>query len=301
MPGVKLGFQFSIVPVSIMEDERVDKVALLVYLALVRFASKDGTCYPSLATIAKVSRCAKSTVQVGIDSLVSLGYLSKASRVAEDGALESNVYTILAPTPIPATGIAPTDERYTPIPAIGRELDLSEPDTIHTSPVPEETPTASPRHEVPGLEYPKILLREWNALGSKAYQPANEIQWLTVTMPKALPMLRGVHSDAVLGAIRNYATIIFAPPGRYYWDSRLSFDTWVARHLEKFLPENFKAADFESRARATTNRSEPVRPPLLETYEPIPEENLRPPTEAELEEVAALVGDGRPRAAKRPA
>ena len=92
---VERGYSFTQLSDSVIDDERVDKNTLLVYMALSRFADRKRICWPSYNTLAKKARVARSTVQAGIAKLVELGYLAKQNR-SIPGKREnaSNHYTI---------------------------------------------------------------------------------------------------------------------------------------------------------------------------------------------------------------
>lgn len=156
------------------------------------------------------------------------------------------------------------------------------------------TPRASEAHTdpvvaVPGSEYPKILFAAWSNLGEKVYQPPNEIHFLNAAYPKSRPRFHGIHSSDVLQAIANFGEILAAPSGKYFWNQRVTFEIFMERHLERFLPANYKPDDFLLRDGRGYKREDPPRQGIVSTYEPIPEENLRQPTEAEKAEVERMM------------
>ncbi len=67
---------------------------IAVYLCLVRHANNDGTCYPSLNTIAKKCGICRNTVIRIIDKLVDLGLIVREKRDGQKGRT-SNLYTIV--------------------------------------------------------------------------------------------------------------------------------------------------------------------------------------------------------------
>jgi hypothetical protein len=296
---VRREYSFFIVPANIVDDERVSLKGLLVYTALARRADQDGEAYPSIPAIAKAARLGTTATKEGIAELEECGYLTKTLRVREDGAQTSSLYTLVAPR---GGGVArqvgpqsPGDSppsRQASTKKIHLEEDPSEEEkNSHTPPAsdPEPNPEPAPVVEVPGSEYPRALLAAWAKLGEKAYQPPNEIHFLSSTYPKSRPRFAGIHSRDVIQAIANFGEILAAPPGRYFWNQRVSFELFMDRHLERFLPANFKPDDFLKREDKSPRRWEPERAPLVETYEPIPEENLRPATEEEQAEVARMM------------
>ena len=90
---IERNLAFTMLADEIIDDERVGKHELLVYLAICRFVpGKVRTAFPSLATLATKSRLSKSTVQSAITELTKLGYLSKESRQRDNGSASSNLY-----------------------------------------------------------------------------------------------------------------------------------------------------------------------------------------------------------------
>jgi hypothetical protein len=174
---------------------------------------------------------------------------------------------------------------------VEEEVELEEEKNSHTPRENETEPSPDPvpLDTLPGSEYSKALYLAWSKLEDKVYQPPNEIHWLNSTFPKSRPHFRGIHSSDVLQAIANFGEILTAPPGKYFWNQRVSFEAWSERHLSRFLPANFKPDDYLVRESKAPRREEPYRQPLVSTYEPIPEENFRPPTEEEQAEVARMM------------
>ena len=70
---------------------------IAVYLCLIRHSNNDGTCYPSLNTIAKKCGICRNTVIRTIDKLVELGLIVREKREGSDGqkGRTSNLYTIV--------------------------------------------------------------------------------------------------------------------------------------------------------------------------------------------------------------
>jgi hypothetical protein len=90
---------FTIVGNAIIEDERITKHALLVYMILCKHADRNGeNCFPSLTTIAKEARAGKSSAIDAIKELIQYGYLTKTRRKdpKNEKRYTSNIYTITA-------------------------------------------------------------------------------------------------------------------------------------------------------------------------------------------------------------
>ncbi len=67
---------------------------LAVYSCLLKYCGEDMTCYPSHRTIGKDCCMNVSTVQKAIKGLVNKGLVKKKACYHEDGARESNLYTL---------------------------------------------------------------------------------------------------------------------------------------------------------------------------------------------------------------
>jgi len=93
---VRREFSFFITPAALIDDERVSLKGILVYTALARRADQGGESYPSIASIAAAARLGPTATKEGIAELERLGYLRKTSRVKEDGAQTSSLYTLIA-------------------------------------------------------------------------------------------------------------------------------------------------------------------------------------------------------------
>ncbi len=86
---------FTLIETIILEDQALGPVDILVYLALAKHADGEGTCWPSMATIAKLARCARETVARSLKHLEARGYLKRTARFRPDGGVTSNVYQLM--------------------------------------------------------------------------------------------------------------------------------------------------------------------------------------------------------------
>ena len=68
--------------------------ARTVYMYLKDRINKDGTCWPSIRTIAQDLHLSRATVQRALNDLCAAGYLSKENRWRENGGCTSNLYRI---------------------------------------------------------------------------------------------------------------------------------------------------------------------------------------------------------------
>ena len=67
---------FVLLPYSVLDDLRLSKSDIQVYIALARYADNETRlCYPSMATIAKVSRLRRPTICKSLINLESYGYI----------------------------------------------------------------------------------------------------------------------------------------------------------------------------------------------------------------------------------
>ena len=86
---------FTLIENLIIEDQALGPVDILVYLALAKHADGEGTCWPSMTTIAKIARVCRSKVFVAIKHLEACGYLKRIARFRPDGGVTSNVYQLM--------------------------------------------------------------------------------------------------------------------------------------------------------------------------------------------------------------
>ena len=79
---------------SSLYAENVPHRAVVVYRYLKDRANKDGTCYPSIGTIANDLKLSRRTVQRAITDLEKAGYLQKEQRWRENGGKSSLLFTV---------------------------------------------------------------------------------------------------------------------------------------------------------------------------------------------------------------
>ncbi len=102
---------FTLIENIILEDQTLSRVDILVYLAIAKHADGEGTCWPSMATIGKLARCARETVARSLTRLESRGYLKRSARFRPDGGVTSNVYQLM---PLEAHKYPPVAQEDTP-------------------------------------------------------------------------------------------------------------------------------------------------------------------------------------------
>jgi len=86
---------FTLIENVVLEDLELGPVDILVYIALAKHADGEGTCWPSMATIGRLARCARETVARSITHLEARGYLKRTARFRPDGGVTSNVYKLM--------------------------------------------------------------------------------------------------------------------------------------------------------------------------------------------------------------
>ena len=102
---------FTLIENIILEDRQLGPVDILVYIALAKHADSGGTCWPSMATIARVARVCRSKAFQAIKHLEALGYLKRTARFRADGGVTSNAYQLLG---IEAKRYPPAAQKDTP-------------------------------------------------------------------------------------------------------------------------------------------------------------------------------------------
>lgn len=84
--------QFAAVPHALLDDERISRCDLLVYLALSRFANKERECFPSIRRLAAAARYSTASVQGALERLRRFGYIERQRRFVSGGRRAANLY-----------------------------------------------------------------------------------------------------------------------------------------------------------------------------------------------------------------
>jgi len=79
---------------NIYADAELPSRAVTVYLYLQDRANKEGTCYPSIKTIAGDTKLSVSTVKRGIADLAAHGDIKTEQRWRENGGRSSKLYIL---------------------------------------------------------------------------------------------------------------------------------------------------------------------------------------------------------------
>jgi hypothetical protein len=173
---------FTLIENIILEDQELGPVDILVYLALAKHSDGEGTCWPSMATIAKVARVCRTKAFQAIKHLEARGYLKRTPRFRPDGGVTSNAYQLM---PLEA-------RRYSPV------------SQDHTPPLPQQHP---PVHQV-NTNYTHLELDPSKERAEKATRPEKPHQ--TATKPSKEHAL--VSLSPLLERIRQEAQARGAPP-----------------------------------------------------------------------------------------
>lgn len=111
-----LGFHFTMIPDSLIDDETLSAYDKAVFLAIARHASKEGIAFPSISTIAKKAGCSETSVKASLSELNAHGYIEKAKRQGKAGNF--NVYTLIDPAlnsrPATVQTVAPRLSKQSP-------------------------------------------------------------------------------------------------------------------------------------------------------------------------------------------
>jgi len=130
--SLRLGYHFTVVPDSVIDDPRLGPYSKLTYLILARFANRSSEAFPSITTIAKKGNVSGTTVKGALRELHDLGFIAKEPRRKEETqAQTSNLYTLQAPSVTPQAQCAPPLDatRLPPQAQCVYEVDTLEEDT----------------------------------------------------------------------------------------------------------------------------------------------------------------------------
>ena len=102
-------FHYTILSDAVIDDERVGKNELLVYMVLCRYSGKERTAFPGIRLLAQKARLSPNTAQAALNNLVTLGYLKIEKRTRGDTqAKTSHLYTLVEVCQFPG-GVSATD------------------------------------------------------------------------------------------------------------------------------------------------------------------------------------------------
>ena len=93
--GKRNSGRFSIVPALGVEDRRLSAPAFRVLAALGTYSDKDGWCWPSMSTLARMLNCTRQAVQQHIRELAKLSYIEVQPQLRENRGNTANRYRLL--------------------------------------------------------------------------------------------------------------------------------------------------------------------------------------------------------------
>lgn len=157
---------------------------IAVYTALCRMANANGTCWPSLNTLASTIGISRSTVIRSLEKLESLGLISISHRNGSDGSQDTNIYTILAVggSVSQKPGWCPTDTTL-----------VSDVDSNNTNrTIPNEQYNVNGRSTIDGADpAPAVSFKDWIDM-IKGYKDSRGRHSPNVALAKMCVALYGV-------------------------------------------------------------------------------------------------------------
>ena len=186
MDYIKSDVYFSIVPEWVI-DAPISAQAVRVYAVLCRYADKDdGTCFPSIRTLAERIHVSESTIKRAIKELKSIGAIKSQKRFDKaTGEQTSNLYTVMR----------------------SKELIYDLPNVIDdTSPSSSETHKLESNNHSHSLEENlEDRKKLWNALvDAIGYQPSTQVE--RAGWNKCIKQLReaGAKADEIPSRVSQY-------------------------------------------------------------------------------------------------
>ena len=189
MDYIKSDVYFSIVPEWVI-DAPISAQAVRVYAVLCRYADKDdGTCFPSIKTLAERIHVSESTIKRALKELKAIGAIKSQKRFDKaTGEQTSNLYTVMR----------------------SKELIYDLPNVIDdTSPSSSETYKLESNNQSHSLENNlEDRKRLWSALvDAIGYQPTTQVE--RAGWNKCIKQLReaGAKADEIPSRVSQYKTL----------------------------------------------------------------------------------------------
>ena len=186
MDYIKSDVYFSIVPEWVI-DAPISAQAVRVYAVLCRYADKDdGTCFPSIRTLAERIHVSESTIKRAIKELKAIGAIKSQKRFDKaTGEQTSNLYTVMR----------------------SKELIYDLPNVID-----DTSPSSSETHKLESINHSHSLEENlenrkklWNALvDALGYQPSTQVE--RAGWNKCIKELReaGAKADEIPSRVSQY-------------------------------------------------------------------------------------------------
>jgi hypothetical protein len=99
--------RFSVIPARAISDPELSDGAIRTLAVLGMFTDRNGWCYPSYATLAKIRGISKSAIAKHITELSERGYLNVHHRFDENGARRSNLLQVRFDFPYEQSPVQP--------------------------------------------------------------------------------------------------------------------------------------------------------------------------------------------------
>lgn len=205
---------YTIVPNAVVSEPTLSTGAFRVYALFLFYAREDDRIWPGQEGLAKVSGMGERTVRTAIRELEDVGLL----RTVRRGLGKTNVYLLLVPR-----GSAESADPEPPIRPIPPH---KEEDAVEEGDQSLSIVTAWKTNSPP-------LIAHRDALFAAAK-----------TKTKIRAALRVYPADVVAEAIRLYATVLAGD--EYRWSYSWTLPEFLARGLDKFVPEANPLSNFRS-------------------------------------------------------
>jgi hypothetical protein len=132
--------RFAVIPIRVLDDERLNITHLRVLMALSSHSDKHGWSYPGSRKLAEMVRLTPGRVRTCIGELRSFGLLEVSARYRDDGSQTTNFYRVVMDG-----AFEPVAAGQQPIPG------LQPPHAADTPPHAAQTPPVCPGADAPRL------------------------------------------------------------------------------------------------------------------------------------------------------
>jgi|GEM_PF-2228110 len=265
---------YGIAPKSILRTPELSKHEKLIWLYLSSFSGRGKSCFPSINRMSKELRISKKSSIHALKNLEEIGYI-KIQRT--NGG--PNTYTLLLSKepPLPLHGISatraniesaaelpvsiqlpvvqgppPGSRMDTGVVAGGNPINISNKNTKKNS--------VCHHGRVGLLSYVPILVY-WNNNGN--LQAHKETTFMRKFQKRHMNIVDEYGLDTVCRAIDLYASVV-SNPDEYFFNYQWQLWDFIARGLEKFIPEADPLNNYRRSRRRIDRESEPELSPEIE-------------------------------------
>lgn len=218
---------FTMIPNAILLSAALSTSAFRVYALLLYYAREKAECWPGQEGLAERSGIGERTIRTAIRELEAAELL----RTVRRGLGLTNLYLLLRPR----SGSADTADPLRPdppIPPYSKKKKLEVEERVALALVVDAWKASAP---------PLIPHREGLYTDSK-------------TLTKIRAALRVYPADVVAEAIRLHAIVVGG--AEYRWTYRWTLPEFLARGLDKFVPEADPLGNFRERGKAATTAAD---------------------------------------------